>query len=56
MHPENILKTGSKLQSLFANRVSRPKLNAVKASPCPAKIYYLWEKHGFQRVELFSMA
>jgi len=55
MCPVNILKIGSKLESLFANRVSRVRLNGAKVSPCPAKIYYLWEKHDIKRIELFSM-
>ena len=55
MHPENILKAGSKLHGLFTDQASKARLNAAKASPSPTKIYYLWEKNGFKRVELFSM-
>ena len=55
MHPENILKTGSKLQKLFMRRAARARLNDIKASLCPTKIFYLWEKHGIKRIELFSM-
>lgn len=55
MNPENILKAGSKLQRLFTSRASRAKLNGLKASLCPTKIFYLWEKHGIKRIELFSM-
>ena len=55
MTPDNILKAGSKLQRLFTSRTSRTRLNGLKASLSPTKIFYLWEKHGFKRVELFSM-
>jgi len=55
MNPENILKAGSKLQRLFTNRTSRARLNGLKASMCPTKIFYLWEKRGIRRIELFSM-
>ena len=55
MNPENILKAGSKLQRMFASRTSKDRLNGLKASMCPTKIFYLWEKHGVKRIELFSM-
>ena len=54
MNPDNILKAGSKLQRLFTSR-SRTRLNGLKASLSPTKIFYLWEKHGIRRIELFSM-
>ncbi|MCX5785291.1 MAG: hypothetical protein NTX59_06350 [Elusimicrobia bacterium] len=55
MNPENILNAGSKLRRLFTGRTSRARLNGIKASLCPTKIFYLWEKHGIRRIELFSM-
>jgi hypothetical protein len=55
MHPENILKTGSKLGRLLGGRTLRNKFHVSKAAACPTKIFYLWEKHGFKRIELFSM-
>jgi len=55
MTPVNILKAGSKIQKLFTSRASRAKLDEVKASLCPTKIFYLWEKRGIKRIELFSM-
>ncbi|MBI4802344.1 MAG: hypothetical protein HY796_07450 [Elusimicrobia bacterium] len=55
MNPENILKTGSKVHKLLNARTARAKLNSLKAAVCPTKIFYLWEKHGIRRIELFSM-
>jgi hypothetical protein len=55
MNPENILKAGSKLQRLFTNRTSKSRLNGLKSAVCPTKIFYLWEKHGIKRIELFCM-
>ena len=55
MYPENILKAGARLNKLLSPRVARTKLNGLKASLCPTKIFYLWEKHGVRRVEMFSM-
>ena len=55
MNPENILKTGSKIGKFLGGRAARSKLNSLKAAVCPTKIFYLWEKHGIKRIELFSM-
>ena len=55
MYPENILKAGAKFNKLLHGRATRTKLNGLKASLSPTKIFYLWEKHGVRRVELFSM-
>lgn len=55
MTPENILKTGSKVQKFLNARTAKAKLSSLKASVCPTKIFYLWEKHGIRRIELFSM-
>jgi hypothetical protein len=55
MYPGNILKVGAKLNKLVHGRTTRTKFNGLKASLCPAKIFYLWEKHGIKRIELFSM-
>ncbi len=55
MYPENILKIGSKFNRLLSGRTARTKLNGLKASISPTKIFYLWEKHGVKRIELFSM-
>jgi hypothetical protein len=55
MNPDNILKAGSKITKFLGGRASRAKLNAFKAAACPTKIFYLWEKHGIKRIELFSM-
>jgi hypothetical protein len=55
MYPENILKAGAKFNKLLTNRAARTKFNGLKASMSPTKIFYLWEKHGIKRIELFSM-
>lgn len=55
MYPENILKAGAKFNKLLHGRSSRNKLNGIKAAMSPTKIFYLWEKHGIKRIELFSM-
>jgi len=55
MNPGNILKTGSKISKFLSGRAARSKLNNFKAAVCPTKIFYLWEKHGIKRIELFSM-
>ncbi|MDO8804399.1 MAG: hypothetical protein Q7R35_08205 [Elusimicrobiota bacterium] len=55
MYPENILKVGAKFNKLIHGRAVRAKINGIKASLCPTKIFYLWEKHGIKRIELFSM-
>jgi len=55
MYPENILKVGAKFNKLVHAKTARVKLNGLKASMCPTKIFYLWEKHGIKRIELFSM-
>ena len=55
MNPENILKTGSRVQKFLNSRGAKAKLNTLKAAVCPTKIFYLWEKHGIRRIELFSM-
>ncbi len=55
MYPENILKVGAKFNKILNSRTSRTKFNGLKAAACPAKIFYLWEKHGVKRIELFSM-
>ena len=54
MYPENILKAGAKFNKMLP-RGARAKLNGIKASLSPTKIFYLWEKHGVRRIELFSM-
>lgn len=54
MYPENILKTGAKFNKMFLPRTAAKKLSVMK-SACPTKIFYLWEKHGVRRVELFSL-
>ena len=54
MYPENILKAGAKFDKILHDRSVRTKLN-VKAAMAPTKIFYLWEKHGIKRIELFSM-
>ncbi len=55
MYPENILKVGAKFNKLLHGRAARTKFNGLKASMSPTKIFYLWEKHGIKRIELFSM-
>ncbi|MFA6434642.1 MAG: hypothetical protein WCW52_08100 [Elusimicrobiales bacterium] len=55
MNPENILKTGSKINKFLCGRSAKSKLSGLKAAICPTKIFYLWEKHGIRRIELFSM-
>ncbi len=55
MYPENILKTGTRFNKLLSGRAVRTKLNGLKSSLCPTKIFYLWEKHGIRRIEMFSM-
>jgi len=56
MIPVNILKTGSKFVSGGLNaRGLRIKHPGPKAAANPTKIFYLWEKHGIKRIELFSM-
>lgn len=55
MYPENILKAGAKFSKLLTGRNTRAKFNGLKSSACPTKIFYLWEKHGVKRIELFSM-
>lgn len=55
MYPENILKVGAKFNKLLHSRKARSKFNEVKDAVCPTKIFYLWEKHGIKRIELFSM-
>ncbi|MCM2266402.1 MAG: hypothetical protein NDI60_01360 [Elusimicrobiales bacterium] len=55
MYPENILKAGAKFNKLLSGRAARTKFNGLKAAVCPTKIFYLWEKHGIKRIELFSM-
>ena len=55
MNPENILKAGARLNRLLSARTARTKLNGLKASMCPTKIFYLWEKHGIRRIEMFCM-
>ncbi len=55
MYPENILKMGAKFNKLLHGKASRAKFNGLKAAASPTKIFYLWEKHGIKRIELFSM-
>jgi len=55
MYPENIIKAGARLNKMLSTRNARAKLNGLKASLCPTKIFYLWEKHGIRRIEMFSM-
>ena len=55
MYPENILKAGAKFTKLLSPKVSRTKFNGLKGVMSPTKIFYLWEKHGIKRIELFSM-
>jgi hypothetical protein len=55
MNPVNILKTGSKFLGGLNGRTSRIKNPNTKTAGGPTKIFYLWEKHGIKRIELFSM-
>ncbi|MBU2575280.1 MAG: hypothetical protein KKH28_14520 [Elusimicrobia bacterium] len=55
MNPENMLKTGSKAHKFLNARTASARLNSLKAAVCPTKIFYLWEKRGIRRIELFSM-
>ena len=55
MYPENLIKAGVRLNKILSVNTARIKLNGLKASLCPTKIFYLWEKHGVRRVEMFSM-
>ena len=55
MYPENILKVGAKFNKMLHGRTARAKFNSLKAAAAPTKIFYLWEKHGIKRIELFSM-
>ena len=55
MNPENILKAGSKVSRFLSGRASRSKTSGLKTALCPTKIFYLWEKHGIKRIELFCM-
>jgi hypothetical protein len=55
MNPVNILKTGSKFLGGINGRTSRGKNLNPKTALCPTKIFYLWEKRGIKRIELFSM-
>lgn len=55
MYPENILKVGAKFNKLLHGRGGKSKFNGLKSAISPTKIFYLWEKHGIKRIELFSM-
>lgn len=55
MYPENILKTGAKFNKMFLPKTAAKRLNGLKSALSPTKIFYLWEKHGVRRIELFSM-
>jgi hypothetical protein len=55
MYPENILRAGAKFNKLLSGRSARTKFNGLKSAMSPTKIFYLWEKHGIKRIELFSM-
>ncbi len=55
MYPENILKVGAKFNKMLHGRTARSKFNGLKSAMSPTKIFYLWEKHGIKRIELFSM-
>jgi len=55
MYPENILKVGAKFNKMLHGRAARSKFNGLKSAMSPTKIFYLWEKHGIKRIELFSM-
>ena len=55
MNPVNILKTGPKFAGGLGGRVPRIKNHGPKTAAGPTKIFYLWEKHGIKRIELFSM-
>ena len=55
MNPENILRTDLKINRFLNGRAAKSKINGLKAAICPTKIFYLWEKHGIKRIELFSM-
>lgn len=55
MNPENILKAGSKMTKFLCGRTAKSRHGGLKAAVCPTKIFYLWEKHGIKRIELFSM-
>lgn len=55
MYPENILKMGAKFNKLLHGKAARAKFNNLKSAASPTKIFYLWEKHGIKRIELFSM-
>ena len=52
MNPVNILKTGPKF---VGGRIPRVKNPGHRTAGGPTKIFYLWEKHGIKRIELFSM-
>jgi len=55
MYPENILRAGAKFNKLLSGRTARTKFTGLKSAMSPTKIFYLWEKHGIKRIELFSM-
>ena len=55
MYSENILKAGVRLNKLLTVRTASPKLNELKTSLCPARIFYLWGKHEIRRIEIFGM-
>jgi len=55
MNPDNIIKSGLKLNKFLGGRTVKSKFGGLKAAVCPTKIFYLWEKHGIKRIELFSM-
>lgn len=55
MNPESMFKPGLKLNKYLGGRAAKARLSGFKAAICPTKIFYLWEKHGIRRIELFSM-
>ena len=55
MYPVNILKAGVRLNKMISGRTARTKLNGLKDAMSPTRIFYLWEKHGIRRIEMFCM-
>ena len=55
MNQENILRAGLKPNKFLGGGAPKSKLTGLKTAVCPTKIFYLWEKHGIKRIELFSM-
>jgi hypothetical protein len=57
MYNDNILKAGARFAKSITSRAARGNrlAQAAKNAAGPTKIFYLWEKHGVKRIEMFCM-